>query len=147
MYGSEIEAILYKYQSIEPYFLGVKAIDKWPTQIDDKCFFISNLSPSSHPGSHWFYVGVNSESIVEVFDCLKPKKDIILKARQFRPLVDANSQKFMPNTSRLCGSYSVYYALHRFFNPEYHMLDIFLEFFKNDIKYNDAVIIDFLKQL
>lgn len=147
MFGSEIEAILQKFGSIKKHFLGVKAIDTWPLEMKDMDFFISNSSPANHTGTHWFFVGVNAESIVEVFDCLEPKQDVIFKARQFRDYVDVNCQELMPKSSAMCGHYTIYFALHRHFNPQYHMMDILIEFFCTDIIKNDTIVQDFLKEI
>ncbi len=147
MFGSEIEAIFKKFRSVENHFLGVKSIDMWPQKLNCMDFFISNMSPANHPGSHWIFVGKNSESIVEVFDCLAPKKELIAKAQQFGSLVDANSQELMPRSSVLCGEYSIYFSLHRHFNPQYHMMDLFIEFFSPNKSKNDVMVQDFLREI
>lgn len=147
MFGSEIQSILDKFASIEKHFLGVKSIDTWPIHMSDLDFFISNTSPANQPGSHWFFVGINAESIVEVFDCLAPSREIIFKAKQFRDLVDTNSQELMPKSSSLCGHYTVYFALHRHFNPQYHMMDILIEFFYTDKMKNDKIVQKFLSEI
>ena len=85
------------------------------------CFLIVNLDSSYMPGSHWIGIGIFKNKL-EVFDSLGfdifnwPRISCSLMRLLQQAAVSKKvriSKQLQPNSSSLCGLYSVFYVLYR----------------------------------
>ena len=85
------------------------------------CFLIVNLGSSYMPGSHWIGIGIFKNKL-EVFDSLGfdifnwPRVPCSLMRLLQQAAVSKKvriSKQLQPNSSSLCGLYSVFYVLYR----------------------------------
>ena len=77
MEGTEFINYFAKIPVILPYFKGVFSIDTMPKSLKNKCFFVTNLSPHTLPGTHWIAF-LCLQNILEIFCSLGNTWDLIL---------------------------------------------------------------------
>ena len=77
MLNIEFEDYFQKCPAVLPHFLGVYSINTFPKKLKTKTFFITNMSKSHDLGSHWVSIVKSSPNVVEIFDSLGTKYDIL----------------------------------------------------------------------
>lgn len=145
MFASEIDSYLKNnFPSLHKYFLGPVPSNRWPKTINRFQFFISNLSPINHRGTHWCLIICDGNNDIELFDCLKPCPKIIQKLKKYKRFVRVNNFPVMSVSSKLCGQYCIFYVVNRCFNPHLDMNEIFQMFFSKNKKDNDRKVKRFM---
>jgi len=131
------------------HFLGVFPIDKLPTKIKKKQFFVANLDPSYKEGSHWIcFIRINNIEC-EIFDSLGAKIEIILPYVKFTHKLSFvyNSTPVQSLTSTLCGKFVITFLIERMLNQTMDFNDLLEDLFSVNLHLNDLKVIKFCNEI
>ena len=143
--------IITKLLKCSPNFIGCFAEDEIRSlQFGSlPCFLIVNLDSSYMTGSHWISLGIFKHKI-EVFDSLGfdifnwprvPCSFIRLLQRTAVSKQMLISKRLQPNSSILCGLYSVYYVKYR---PHFSFSRL-QNLFSSKLSRNDSVLLNIFR--
>lgn len=149
METSEFKFFFEKIPHLLVHFIGVFPIDKLPTKIKKKQFFVANIDPSYKQGSHWIaFIRLNNCEC-EIFDSLgvniKYLQDYFNFTHKLTFIYNSSPvQSFM---SKLCGKFVITFLIERMLNQtmEYH--DLLENVFCSDFDLNDKIVMQFCKNL
>lgn len=147
MFSSDFADHFEHYPIVNKAFLGCYAIDKWPSNLKLRQFFVSNSAPSSHKGVHWFVVYKSEDNVIELFDCLVAGESTIRQLSMYNCEVETNENPTMNVTSKICGFMCVYFCINRVLNPNEHFLDIISDFFLRDCSINETRVVSFINDI
>lgn len=125
-----------KVPRLSEHFLGTFSSDKIPRVMKIKTFFVSNLDPSSLPGSHWIGFVKIIPGEIEIFDSLGFRSDLILPFLKFKNNhnLTFNKTPVQNFTSNLCGKFVVTFLIERMLNQSMSFHDIIEEIFSDNLK-------------
>jgi hypothetical protein len=149
METSEFKTYFSKIPHLLNHFLGVFPIDKLPTSIRKKQFFVANLDPSYKEGSHWIcFIRLNGIEC-EIFDSLGVQIDKIMPHILFnqRLTFTFNSTPVQALTSRLCGKFVVTFLIERMLNQTMDFNDLLEDIFSLKLDDNDVKVTEFCANL
>jgi|JFJP01.1.fsa_nt_gi hypothetical protein len=149
METSEFKDYFSKIPQLLNHFLGVFPIDKLPTRIRKKQFFVANLDPSYKEGSHWIcFIRLHGIEC-EIFDSLGVQIDKIMPYIVFnqRLTFTFNSTPVQSLTSRLCGKFVVTFLIERMLNQTMDFNDLLEDIFSLKLDNNDAKVTEFCANL
>ena len=130
-------------------FTDVIPSDRLPSQIQKRPKgFIVNVDPSDKPGTHWIAVYLTSDGKGEFFDSYGQSPEFY--NRNFKTFLQDHNSAFTWNEkplqspwSRVCGQYSLFYALHRSRNIP---MSTIVSMFTNHKEWNDTLVRDFIRK-
>ena len=145
----QLTLILRKDKYTRGVFQGVYPSDKLPNRISSyPALFIANVDTSGKPGSHWvaFYFTKDREG--EFFDSYGQSPSNYTQT--FTNVLDNNSSSWTFNSvtlqsmkSKVCGHYSLYYALFRCRNIS---MSTIVNRFSNNKHRNDNLVKRFIEK-
>jgi hypothetical protein len=148
--GNEFSIYFEKISHVMPLFEGVFAIDKFPSVLPIKKFFVANLSPSNHVGSHWIVICRPEKDCLEIFNSLGYNSlNELMPFLKFRKhyKITYNEQEFQSKESQICGLFCVYFIVYRILNYDL-MFDHLLEhIFDADVNTNELKVSSFCENL
>lgn len=147
--GIELESIIRTYadEPTEAAFLGIFSIDTLPKYIKHlPIIFIINTQTSNLPGQHWKAIYVSSNKIGEVFDSLATPVSLRLQnwLNTFTRKWSLSKRTIQYPFSASCGAFVIYFVLNRL---KAKSMKNCLSIFKNNLMYNDALVVNFVKDL
>ena len=147
--GIELESIIRTYadEPTEAAFLGIFSIDTLPKHIKRlPIIFIINTQTSNLPGQHWKAIYVSSEKNGEVFDSLAMPVSLHLQnwLNTFTRKWSSSKRTIQYPFSASCGAFVIYFVLNRLKTKS---MKTCLTMFKNNLIYNDALVVNFVKDL
>lgn len=149
METSEFEIYFSKIPYLLKHFLGVFPIDKLPTTIRKKQFFVANLDPSYKDGSHWIcFIRLNGIEC-EIFDSLGVQINNILPHISFTQKLTFvfNSTPVQALTSKLCGKFVITFLIERMLNQTMDFNDLLETIFSVNVIENDEKVTTFCSNL
>jgi len=149
MLSSEFKDYFEKVPRVNSQFLGTFAIDNFPQRISNRHFFICNLSKSHEIGTHWIAILKSEPKIIEIFDPLATKIDLLKPYINFRgtPIIYYNDGAFQLNSSTTCGFFCIMFVIERFQNLDMKYKELLAEIFSINPKINEKVVSDFINSL
>lgn len=149
MESSEFVRYFEKVPQLVKHFGGVFPVDKIPTRMKNKSFFICNLDPSTKPGSHWicFIKLVSSEC--EIFDSLGVDISYLLQYINFKQETHFifNKNAVQASSSVLCGKFVTMLIIERFLNQSMEFCDLIDDIFSKNTLQNDEIVSSFCDAL
>jgi len=149
METNEFYPIFRKVPYLENHFLGVFPIDKIPSTIKPKCFFVCNTDPSYLAGKHWIaFINIDKNEC-EIFDSLGVKINELKPYFKFSKKVKFifNTTQFQSTHSKLCGLFVVTFIIERMLNQSMEFDEILENIFSSDTLINDKIVTDFCSNL
>ncbi len=149
METSEFKDYFSKVPQLLNHFMGVFPIDKLPTNIRKKQFFVANLDPSYKEGSHWIcFIRLNGIEC-EIFDSLGVQIANILPHICFNHKLTFvfNSTPVQSLTSRLCGKFVITFLIERMLNQTMDFNDLLEDIFSLNLDENDHKVNAFCSNL
>lgn len=150
LFTNDFKTYFSKIPLLAKHWKGVKAIDKIPHTIPIRHFIIVNLSPSSHPGSHWIVLFRSHSKSLEVFNSLgfSNLNDVrpYLKFN-FSTELTYNNTAVQMSTSSSCGLYCIYFAIHRLLDLDQPFEEFLDEIFSSDKINNESRVAKFCNHL
>jgi hypothetical protein len=148
--SSDFQIYFNRVAELKNHFLGVKAINQIPKKFPLKKFIILNLSPSTHPGTHWVVLLRPHGKELELFNSLgfenleefKPYLNFTFKAE----LTYNNTPVQLPSSST-CGLFCIYFAAHRLFNLDESFEEFLEENFSTSLIENENKVAAFCRHL
>jgi len=149
METSEFKLYFEKVPQLINHFLGVFPIDKLPSKILKKQFFVANLDPSYKEGSHWICFIRLQGTDCEIFDSLGVKIETILPYVSFNQKLTFiyNSTPVQSQISKLCGKFVVTFLIERMLNQTMHFNDLLEDLFSINLASNDVIVTKFCADL
>lgn len=150
LFSSEFEHYFKNIPIIKQHFGGVKAIDQLPRSIPIRNFLIVNLSPSSHPGSHWITLFRSHSQTLELFNSLGSENIANIKPYfkfNFKTTLTYNNTGVQLPTTSTCGLYCIYFAVHRLLNLDQNFEEIMDEIFSANLNTNENKVAEFCTHL
>lgn len=150
LFGSDFKLYFDKVPIIRGHWKGVKSIDCLPKSIPVRQFLIVNLSPSSHPGSHWVVLFRSHKDSLEIFNSLGFDNVNHIKPYfkfNFRTHLSYNNSAVQLTTTATCGFYCIYFAIFRLLNLDQPFDEILDEIFSNDLLLNENKVTNFCRHL
>lgn len=150
MRGSEFEQYFEKIPIVHKQFLKVTSVDEIPSQIKLKHFLISNLSPSSEPGTHWIAIVRSEDDTLEIFNSLGVNSLDTLKPHlNFRQKLNVvfNEQAFQSKESTSCGYFCIYFIIHRILNFDMSFEHLLEDIFTSNCALNENIVETFSNKL
>lgn len=149
METSEFKLYFKLVPNLLKHFIGVFPIDKLPTKIKKKQFFVANLDPSYKEGSHWICFIRLNEPECEIFDSLGVKIENILPHICFDQKLTFvfNSTPVQSLSSTLCGKFVVTFLIERMLNQTMDFNDLLEDIFSLNLNENDAKVLEFCSSL
>ena len=149
MLNIEFEEYFQKCPAVLPHFLGVYSINTFPKKLKTKTFFITNMSKSHDLGSHWVSKVKSSPNVVEIFDSLGTKYDILKPYLNFhkKPNIIFNDCAFQLPTSTTCGYFAITFCINRCLNFDLKYKEVLAHVFTNDLNKNETIVTDFVNEL
>jgi hypothetical protein len=148
--GNEFLEYFSKVPIVQTLFNGVFAINKLPRTLAFRHFFICNLSPADHPGSHWLAVIRSHKDSIEVFNSLGYENlDSLMPHLKFRKKFEIhfNNQQLQSNISLNCGLFCIYFILHRALNFDLSFTDLLEQIFQTDLNTNEIKVTSFCSNI
>jgi hypothetical protein len=150
MRGSEFQHYFEKIPIVNKQSLKITSIDEIPSEIKEKHFVISNLSPSNEAGSHWITLIRSEKDTLEIFnslgmnsiDRLQPYLKVTKKIN-----VIFNEQPFQSNESTSCGFFCIYFIVNRILNLDMSFEHILEHIFSTDCQINENKVVNFCTKL
>lgn len=134
MQSDQLELILRHDRVTSPYFVGVFAANRIPTEAFKKpyCYIINN-QPDNKQGQHWLTFFIDAK--VEFFDPLGLQpEDYGLNLK-----VDVtNRAQIQPFESDTCGLHAMYYLMQRC--RGFSMSKIMKDLYNSNVYYNDCMV-------
>ena len=132
MIGFEICRLLSLQSAVYQNLIGLFHINEIPEKIDYHKFAIINDS------NHWFVIHRNLLNEIEVFDSLGKNSSASGKVKNhFNSNFATNRTQLQSDNSALCGEFSIYYILQRFYNDDVSFNDFLNQFFSSNKKRNE----------
>lgn len=132
MIGFDICRLLSHQSAVYQNLIGLFHINEIPEKIDYHKFAIINYS------NHWFVVHRNLLNEIEVFDSLGKNSSASGKVKNhFNSGFATNSTQLQSDNSTLCGQFSIFYIVHRYFNHDVSFNDFLNQFFSSNKKRNE----------
>lgn len=149
MESSEFVRYFEKVPHLLNHFEGVYPIDKIPTRMKNKTFFVCNLDPSNMPGSHWICFLKFTASECEIFDSLGVNISYLLPYINFNRKTHFIFNKFavQDSSSLLCGKFVIMFVIERFLNQTMEFSDLIDEIFSKNKLNNDEIVSIFCNNL
>ena len=149
MLNVEFEDHFKKCPSIYPSFLGVFSLDTCPRNIKNRTFFISNMSKKNEIGSHWISIVKSSPDLVEIFDSLGTKYDVLKPYLKFnkKPNIIFNDCPFQMATSTTCGLFAITFCVNRCLNFDLKYKELLAHVFSDDLNKNEQIVTEFVSEL
>jgi hypothetical protein len=149
MFSNEFQTFFEKVPAILPHFVGTFSIDNFPKRLKNRNFFVCNLSPSKEIGSHWITIIKSEPRLIEIFDSLGTKLNVLQPYLHFRgkPKFVFNEGAFQEISSISCGHFAVMFAIERCMNFDMEFKELLAEIFSVDPKINEKIVLDFVNQL
>jgi hypothetical protein len=149
MESTEFVHYFEKVPQLLNHFAGVFPVDKIPTQMKKKSFFVCNLDPSTMPGSHWicFIKFVSSEC--EIFDSLGVNVPYLSNYIHFKEETNFifNKNAVQASSSVLCGKFVIMFVIERFLNQSMKFCDLLNDIFSKNTFENDNIVNSFCNNL
>jgi hypothetical protein len=147
MLNCDIEHYFQQMPCLEKHFMGVYSIDNFPKKIKLRSFFVSNLSKSSEPGTHWISIVKSEPKTIEIFDSLGTEIDYLRPYLKFsnNPSIVYNNAAFQTSTSSTCGLFAVMFLIERSFNFDLKFNVLLAEIFDTSPEINEQIVVDFFK--
>jgi len=119
----------------------------FPRKLNCDLFFVSNLSKSSEPGTHWISIVRSEPKTIEIFDSLGTKIDYLRPYLKFsnNPNILYNNAAFQTSTSSTCGLFAVMFLIERSFNFDLKYNALLAEIFDTSPEINEQIVVDFFK--
>lgn len=149
MEGTEFDKYFSHLPFLLPHFLGVFSINTMPTRIKVRSFFITNLSESDKPGTHWIAIVKPKKGHVEIFDSLGFRPDLVYPFLRIREDVsyESNDVAFQSDNSTLCGKFVITFCVERMVNLDLSFKMICTDIFETNKECNDKIVTDFCENL
>lgn len=125
----------------------VVSSDRLPSNFSLPAGLIVNLSPSTHPGSHWIaiYIDVRGNGVYFCSFGMRPKVKSIQNFLKLRcKSVRHNPVQLQRLSSTFCGQYSAVFLFYAFQGVE---LKTFLKHFSRNLSLNDNLIVKMFHRL
>jgi len=148
--SSDFPIYFKKVAELQNHCLGVRPIDQVPNKIPVKKFIILNLSPSTHPGSHWVVLIRPHGNELELFNSLGSKDLADIKPYlnfNFKADLSFNNTPVQLPTSSTCGLFCIYFAAHRLFNLDESFEEFLEENFSTSLQENENKVTAFCQHL
>ncbi len=147
MLSSDIKHYFQKMPCLEKHFMGVFSIDNFPKKIKLRSFFVTNLSKSSEPGSHWISIIKSEPKMIEIFDSLGTKIDHLRPYLKFsnNPNIIYNEAAFQTTTSSTCGLFATMFLIERSFNFDLKFNELLAEIFDKNPEINEKIVVEFFE--
>lgn len=147
MLNSDIELYFQNMPCLEKHFMGVFSIDNIPKKIKLRSFFVTNLSKSSEPGSHWISFIKSEPKTIEIFDSLGTKIDDLRPYLKFssNPNLIYNAAAFQTATSSTCGLFAIMFLIERSFNFDLKFNELLAEIFDENPEINETIVVNFFE--
>lgn len=145
MQTSELEKLIKHFPLVNAHFKGVFALDRIPSRLEKRFFFIFNKDESSKNGSHWLTCVHTDKNDYEIFDSLGTTDFNYLRPYLKFPNAEYfyNSAKFQDSESSTCGLFASYYAIHRILNLDMTMEEVLREIFEINVETNENKVLNF----
>ncbi len=149
MLNVEFDDYFKKCEAIYPSFLGVFSLDTCPRNIKNRTFFILNMSRSNELGSHWISVVKSSPNLVEIFDSLGTKYEILKPYLKFNKNSNIvfNDCAFQLPTSTTCGFFAITFCVNRCLNFDLKYKEVLAHVFTEDLNKNEEIVTEFVSEL
>lgn len=149
MDGSEFIQYFEKLPFLMAHFLGVYSIDTMPRRMPVKSFFITNLSKSIEPGTHWCAIIKPCKGHLEIFDSLSFRPHLILPYLNFREKLslECNETQVQSNESILCGKFVITFCVERMLNLDLSFQMLLDDIFEINKEANEKIVTDFCDNL
>ena len=149
MDGTEFIKYFTHLPVIVPHFLGVFSINNMPTRIKVRTFFITNLSEAHKPGTHWIAIVKPKKGLVEIFDSLGFRPDLVVPYLRIREKVcfETNETAFQSDSSLLCGKFVITFCAERMLNLDLSFNMLLTDIFETNKETNDKIVTDFCENL
>ena len=149
MLNVEFEDHFKKCPAIYPCFLGVYSVNNFPRNIKTKTFFITNMSKSDEMGTHWISIVKSAPNLVEIFDSLSTKYDILKPYLKFNkdPSIIYNDCAFQLPTSTTCGFFAITFCVNRCLNFDLKYKEVLAHVFTDDLNKNEKIVTEFVSEL
>ena len=147
MLSSDIEHYFQKMPCLKKHFMGVFSIDNFPKKIKLRSFFVSNLSKSLEPGSHWISFIKSEPKTIEIFDSLGTKIDSLRLYLKFsnNPNIIYNKAAFQTTTSSTCGLFATMFLIERSFNFDLKFNELLAEVYDKNPEINEKIVVEFFE--
>ena len=116
-------------------FEGVFSIDNLPKYLPTNSCLLFNSDPTSKPGTHWLALFMNDNKQLEFFDSYGLNTTFYKLSKKNLPKhysLKCNKTQLQDLYSTKCGYFCLYYIYYKV--RQYKMEDIFINFFKNNLK-------------
>jgi hypothetical protein len=150
LFASQFKAYFSKVPVLAKHWKGVKAIDKIPRNLPVRHFLIVNLSPSSHPGTHWIVLFRSHSRSLELFNSLGFSTTNEIKPYlkfDFNTELSYNHTPVQTSTSSSCGLYCIYFAIHRLLDLDLPFEEFLEEIFSTNKMENESKVARFCHHL
>ncbi len=114
-----------------------------------KTFFITNMSKSDEMGTHWISIVKSAPNLVEIFDSLSTKYDILKPYLKFNkdPSIIYNDCAFQLPTSTTCGFFAITFCVNRCLNFDLKYKEVLAHVFTDDLNKNEKIVTEFVSEL
>ena len=144
MLSDEILEFFATFPQLNRYFLGVFSIDTVPKKISINNFLICNTDTSKGTGIHWFALLRPTKNNLECLDSLgvSLEKQEILRAIKFSGVrkLKFNESQIQPDSSSMCGQFSIYFLFERLHNLDYKFNELVNELFSENLDENQKTV-------
>lgn len=149
MEGSEFEKYFEKVPHLMSHFLGVFSINTIPSRMKVRTFFVTNLSKSDSIGSHWIAILKPCKGVIEIFDSLGFRPDLVLPFLKFREklTIEFNETQVQSLLSISCGKFVVMMTVERMLNLDLSFEMIFHDIFTENTEINEKNVIAFCESI
>lgn len=149
MEASEFLTFFQNLPFLLPHFLGVFSINTMPTRMPVKSFFVTNLSKSDEPGSHWIALVKPCKGHLEIFDSLSFRPHLVVPYLKFREklCLESNETQVQSNDSILCGKFVITFCVERMLNLDLSFRMLLDDVFELNKESNEKIVTDFCENL
>ena len=149
MLNVEFEEYFKKCPAVLPRYVGCYSINNFPQKLKTRTFFITNLSPSGEIGSHWISIIKSSPNLIEIFDSLATKYEVLKPYLKFKPETNIvfNDCAFQSPTSTSCGFFCITFCVNRCLNFDLKYKEVLEHVFTDDLNKNETIVKEFVLEL
>ena len=137
---SELEKYMLNDPCIASLYGGVVPKDILPEEVQKPKLYIVNLDESSKKGSHWISLFLLNNAVSEYFDPLGHSPDTFVEKYMEKQSTCylSNVKQCQSSFSNSCGKLCLFYC---YFRSRGKSLGEILDYFKNNVLYNEAFIL------
>lgn len=144
MLGFDICRILSHQSVVYQNFIGLFHLDELPEKIECHKFAIINDS------NHWFVIHRNLFDEIEVFNSLGRNSSVTSKVKFHFSTAKSfvtNSTQLQSDVCELCGEFTIFYIVKRYYNPDVSFLHFMNQHFSSNQERNEKRVEKFINRL